>query len=320
VKYLKKNRYKKINRAYKHKTYPNLYDLKSHKINTEFKNLRIILDTIKKLGHASTTQIWHYLDLQTQESNDKVKEHAQGKYESGGFSSNHKRDEYIRKNIKRTITPRTIQSAVRRLWKEYGLIEKEGKQYSLAPKALYDIRYFPDDFAMPAVHSLIPFSVKNVEQSLEEFIVRFGAYIVFTFIEAMRPIKDNDVNLLNNERLLNLWFQDAIPIKELFDLFSSLYHKKDDEMKDTTIRKLTQVFEKRYPEIYRELSSKKLATIQVTRPISTDTSKPMSSLDLGEALKKRKRGEQLQIPAGAFGWNRALAWLPPRDWYSQLGS
>lgn len=115
---MKKNRFGKINGDYKHKTYPNLYDLKDRKINDEFENLRKILEAIKKLGQASTTQIWHHLDLQTRENNDKLKEYAQGKFESGGFSSDHKRDEYIRENIKITIVPRTIQNAVKSLWKE----------------------------------------------------------------------------------------------------------------------------------------------------------------------------------------------------------
>ena len=308
MKYLKGDKPNIIKRSHKYKAYPNLYDLKTDKVNTEFENLRTILDTIKKLGNASTTQIWLYLDRHTQEDNNKVREYAQSKYESGDFTDRD-RDKDIRKKIKATITKRTIQTAVKRLWEKYGLIEKNGKQYSLSSNALYDMRYFPKDFAMPAIYSLVPFPVKTVEQSLEEFIDRFGAYIIFTFIETMHPITDTTVNLLNNERLLNSWLVHAIPIKEMFGLFSSLYRVENSN--SMTIKKLTQVIEKKYPEIYKELKDAKSAAVKTTRPISPDTGEPMSSLDLGKALKQIRPGKS---PAGAFGWNRAIEWMLPKDW------
>ena len=97
------------------------------------------------------------------------------------------KEKYFIKNKRDHITLRTVQRAVKTL-SGLGIVFKKGKQYSFSPDASKEMRYFSEDFATPAISSITSFPLKTIEQSLEDLIIRYGAFIIFVFIEATRPI------------------------------------------------------------------------------------------------------------------------------------
>jgi hypothetical protein len=131
-----------------------------------------------------------------------------------------------------------------------------------------EVRYFPQGFGQSALLHIGHFSIKSVDESLSDFVTRFGAFIAFTFLEAARPLQNNSaMNIENRNRFLEKWLQGAIPIGEMFNLFLTLYGDDENvkrELNDKTIGKLTESFKKIYPAIYAQLLNARSFTMRKT--------------------------------------------------------
>jgi hypothetical protein len=174
--------------------------------------------------------------------------------------------------------------------KERIVREKNGRYY-LSPKASLDIiRYFPQGFGDLALNCICHFPIKSVEQSLNEFITRFGLFVAFAFIEAAHPIKDKNMNAADKDKLLQSWLDDAIPIRSMFDLFITLYIGKNNstnELNKETIEKLTKILENNYSDVYQKLLK---ARSYATQKSTTET--------IGHTF----------------------SYVVPKDWYQQIKS
>ena len=112
------------------------------------------------------------------------------------------------------------------------------------------------------------FRVESVEQSVSEMIRRIGAYILFTFIEASRPIEDASTSSADKDKLFHSWLEKAIPINDMFGYFHSLYRDIDKpeeyrELNKNTIEKLTNMFKENYNEIYNLLVEARSCSLEI---------------------------------------------------------
>jgi hypothetical protein len=300
---------------------PHIYNLKQHKVNEEYRNLGYILGAIKKLGNATTGEILMQVNKETKDYNQTLKEEAQRLQGSrDDMLTSRQINNYINKNKRNAVGLRTVQRAVGTLF-HYGLVYKHAsRHYSLSFRSLKELRYFPHDFADAAASAVFLLGVKTVEQSVEEMITRFGAYIFFTFIEAVRPPMtadaSNNKGILNKEKLLDSWLENAIPIRKMYDWFVKIYTVRNPnsswERNGKIAEKLTYLFENKYPEIYKIFKETKLDILGELEPTTE------------QSLERLKKASLLE-PGKSMKWpytsnNQVVADLVPPDWDEQLTS
>jgi len=293
-------------------------------MDEEYRNRKYVIIAIKKLRSATTLEITNQINEDIKHYNNNLEKRIESEY---GYNdkilSPGDKKKYFNKERRKYIALRTVQRAVRAL-NRLGILYKRGKQYSLSPNASKEMRYFSDDFAIPAVSSVTWFPIKTVEQSLEELIVRYGVFIAFVFIEATRSIiTKQPADNIDKKKLFNSWLHNALPIREMFDFFFKLYRGKDNssdtELSEKTIEKLTRILDRKYPEIYKQLVESKLATIDEKKSVIEDK---MSQLEIEKSIrlstKRIKPGESRRVYIGrstlTFTFNPPV----PKDWYSQL--
>lgn len=227
-----------------------------------------VYEAIYHLGKKVTTvEIWNHLNKATKIENDKIKDECQKKYSDGYYSSTEKDREIERRKIN-TITIRTIERCIA----SDSRIEKEGDTYFISNKARYVSRYLdPDTFGLNLFRATMRFQPSHImEEKISEFINRFGAFIFFSFIEAVRPSMDNSLSVRDREDLVTYWAQNAIPISDMLLHFQAAFgnrkrtrqakrrapHKWQrpfSEMKDKEIAKLLASMKRAFPEIYEDL-------------------------------------------------------------------
>jgi hypothetical protein len=120
----------------------------------------------------------------------------------------------------------------------------------------------------------------------QEFIMselgrRFGALILFNFIEAVRPFKDKCMSLKERNQLVNYWKKNVIDVNEMSSMFVGylaqewIARERDqtlapEEMDESDIEKLVETFKKAYPDLYENL---RLARMQQTFFLDEETRK-----------------------------------------------
>jgi hypothetical protein len=303
---------------------PRIYDLKQHKINEEYGNLRYVLHAVKELGSATTGEILMQVNKEAEDDNRALKNEAQRLYGTrDDMLTSRQLNNYVNERKRNTVGIRTVQRAVETLLR-YGLIHKHAsRHYSLSSKTSKEIRYFPHDFADEASFSVFLLRVVTVEQSMEEMITRFGAYIFYTFIEAARPPMtreaSNSTGILDREKLLDSWLKNAIPIKKMFDWFVRIYTIRNStsswERNEKIIDKLTHVLECKYPEIYKIFKEAKLDVLGELEQTMEQRMKVIENL---RKVKLLKPGQKMEWPYPSGG--RVSADVAPSDWNEQLTS
>jgi hypothetical protein len=214
---------------------------------------------------CSTREIWEYLDDQTKEKNRKIKLEAQELFENDKLHSLREKKDYIseRKRKGKTIDIRTIE----RHLKEDNRIKKQGSRYFIPDRVKNEIRYLNSRiFGRELLNSLSiqSYTQLTTEQYITELIQRFGALVVYSFIEGARPFEDNSLNVYERDRLVESWIQNAIPIQDMFIYFHSIFSKRDiseydpeiepmNELDNETIGILAQTLKKKYPKIYENM-------------------------------------------------------------------
>ena len=64
---------------------------------------------------------------------------------------------------------------------------------------------------------------KSLDQSLDDFVIRLGAFLVYTFIEAARPIGKSSISIVDKQRIFASWLEEVVPLNDMSALFSSMY-------------------------------------------------------------------------------------------------
>jgi len=208
--------------------------------------LHSVLNAIKELGNPMPNEIEKFLDK-------KATEEVQKQYELGKITKR----EIPCKVKEETIDIRTIHRKLDILVQKGWVVHKESR-YSVSEKALSDIRIYADIFGS-GLHNIACDSIFSgcLEREIKEFVECFGAQIVYTFLEAAFPVDDDSMTSTEKHEFTLTWVKNAIPIEQMFYRFIAhfLYLPKHDDvlMDSKTVRNLTHVFKKIYPEIHRKL-------------------------------------------------------------------
>ena len=57
-----------------------------------------------------------------------------------------------------------------------------------------------------------------------DMITRFGAIIMFNFIEASRPFEDKKMSTRDRDDLVEYWAQKSVPLSSMFDAFRRIFN------------------------------------------------------------------------------------------------
>jgi hypothetical protein len=108
-----------------------------------------------------------------------------------------------------------------------------------------------------------------------DLIRRFGAMILYIFIEASRPFEDKRMTKGNREDLVNYWAEKAVPVSRMFHAFTMGFNwkyatktKKDpfdldrvgrkgkpyNEMDETQIQECLAMLKNVCPDIFDDLA------------------------------------------------------------------
>jgi len=199
------------------------------------------LETIINIGKkARVKDIWWWLDEHTQQENKNIK---------------------LDKNKKETITIRTIE----RCLKDDPRIVKDGWYYHIDYEARLESRYLrPEWFGHDMFFAVMGgFRPESPEKSMSELIRRFGALIIFNFIEAVRPFKDKSMNLRERSELIDHWAKKALDLQTMFSIFMMTLGRRENdtfdrtkpisEIKESRIKEMLETFEKSCPDLYQNL-------------------------------------------------------------------
>lgn len=181
---------------------------------------------------------------------------------------------YIRKNWNHTLSERTIQ----RCLDEDKRIIKSGWHYSIDEKWRYETRYQDArEFGLKLYDAVIGracFDKENVGTFMPEFIRRIGAIIVFIFIEASRPFKDDSMKPNDMDDLVEYWTKNAVPIPSMLLAFRTVFNwvlrdkrvregktsltgRSWSQMEQSQVSECLRMLENSCPDIYKDLASYK---------------------------------------------------------------
>lgn len=177
----------------------------------------------------------------------------------------HLRKETKDNNLMHTIEIRTIQRKLKYLKKEDVVKRLKFDQYILTEKATSDIRYYPQEFRDLALSSLIYYigNIKSYQQTLDELVGTFGAYVVYCFIEALKSTIPSD------SQLTLYWLEDALsPFKMYSSFLSAFGHNKNKldspSFDNQSIERLSNALQNKYPLQYEQLLKSKANCLKAT--------------------------------------------------------
>ena len=164
-------------------------------------------------------------------------------------------EKQIQQNKKHTMSKRTIERCI----KEDPRILKDGQYHYINDEARFERRYQrPEFFGEEMRHALFQgnyFTSPSVDRLMHEFIRKWGALMMFIFIEAVRPFEDKSLSLRDRADLVRYWVKNALPLDEMFLTFQTLGSQNHltGEMEESDIKQIHNAFEKTYPDLYKIL-------------------------------------------------------------------
>lgn len=179
------------------------------------------------------------------------------------IANNYQLDDDYQNKIKQrrqelTIGKRMVLYHLSGLRKNH-LIEKRDKKYFPSISALNnEYKFLPSLFGGSMVYSIGYFNPENLEKSLIEYIIRYGLFIIYTFIEFSKiqdEVKKEDEHMKN---YLYDWLQKSIPLNIMYKIFTDLYFNTEIDKvqidKDKLASKIKSILKKNYPDNYELLS------------------------------------------------------------------
>jgi hypothetical protein len=168
-----------------------------------------------------------------------VEKEAQKIYENGSLTSiDMKR--YIEKHTRKPAVRRTYHRKLKELVKE-GLVIKKHRRYSISERVKSDMRFFPRDFGTRALSDIMSThypTINTLDKNLDELIKIFGAYIIYCFIEASRPVvdysKQHSMSNIEKDKLASEWIQKVFSPLNMYNYFLSTI---ENQPSDETVKK-----------------------------------------------------------------------------------
>lgn len=260
-------------------------DLNRARRITKEDNQQAVFDALVELGELSTTkEIREHLESKNHELNKKFELKAQEMFENDELHSRKDMRKYISEHKSKTMSIRTIERHIR----EDKRIKKKYDRYYITDKARDEIKYLNARILGNELLnnlSIQSYTKLTVEQYVSELVQRFGALVVYSFIEGARPFEDNSLNAYEKDRLVESWIQNAIPIQVMYTYFHAIFSNRNieeydpetesmDELDNETIMTLVQALKKKYPHIYENMYRARLAIMgkRVGRNFDADIS------------------------------------------------
>ena len=237
-------------------TNDNIKKLIEYTIEQSYESKVLVYQAIKELVNPFPRDIKKYLDDMARK---RVKEEEQRS------ELPYSEDEFENKVKDRTIVMRTILRKLNELEQNKLIVKKEGR-YLLSDTVLSNIKYYGGElfgrYAVSAIkhyHGHYPYL--TFEENFNALIDIFGAYLMFCFIEAARPITDNyngrgDGNSHGNsnhlkdiskqrpsmtnyekDKLASSWIKEVIDPFGLYTLFIDVFKNQLDDDQVKLIRK-----------------------------------------------------------------------------------
>ena len=114
--------------------------------------------------------------------------------------------------------------------------------------------------------------VELLESRLKEMGDRFGIFMIFVFLEALKPFKDKSMTQRDRNDLVDYWAMNVLPLETMFLNFRMILHnfqstlrpkneenllpnlqQSRSEMAERIIEKVQTIMKKNYPEMYSQL-------------------------------------------------------------------
>ena len=298
--------------------------LKRFKQSQEKKNRKNVLDTLNILKEATPSKIFEFIDLKSEEE-------AKDYFKENNISFTSEKFEKKKKEFSMVI--RTVKSILEKLTNEHLVIHKKGGIYSLN-ESLNNFLFFPNDFGKSMVYSIGSFFPSTIEKSLEEFVNRYGLFMIFAFLQLLyynNSKEDRNENILKGEKeeTNNYWLEDAIPLKFMFNLFTKLYFNNKENTKIINlkiIKGLNKLIENKYPLYYKEFNNNIKKNQELKHKNNQQRKKFDEAFDKLEdffeiELKKEKlihKYESKPYELSTIFGNKVSARMAPKDWWDQL--
>jgi hypothetical protein len=216
-------------------------------------------------------EIWDELDkvtqLEIETARKELHNWGKKKWSTGDLEL---RRQLTKRLKKKTVDRRTIQNWLVRDPR----IKKAGWLFYIDHEAIYEKRYLrPTEFGRTLYRRYLDETVEeittvspseNLETSLKKMIIKLGVFLIFSFIEAARPFKDESMNLRDREDLVYYWIQNCIPTFEMFSYFRSKFNqgkkigkldriKAYSEMDEDSVEFVLGLLRKLHPTLFKGL-------------------------------------------------------------------
>jgi hypothetical protein len=256
------------------------YEYIDKKTRQEVYDALYSLEVVQNIGmNAKVPHIRSRLDEFRKEYNEQKETDGWNYYNSGtsGKTRDEMRREIEKEKRERTISERHIE---RILKTDPRIVKGEGNTYHIDKEARFETRYQrPDLFGQDMLHAAIDgLTTETVSRTgkkykipqeviMSELIRRLGAFVVFNFIEAVRPFRDKCMNRRERNELVDYWKKNAFDIDGMFDIFVATLGTEwtarqegdrdqtlaPDEVNESDINKMLETFKKSCPDIYENL-------------------------------------------------------------------
>jgi hypothetical protein len=146
-----------------------------------------------------------------------------------------------------------------------GLVINLNGRYSIHDKMRSDIRYFASQFGSEALAYTMSMhfpTIATLEQNLDELIEIFGSYVLYSFIEAGRPVIDEHMTNADKDKLSSGWIQNVFAPLDMYDYFLTVFKNKALISHKNTLRETGSSRSKRFPPSTHELAENRFLSLQ----------------------------------------------------------
>jgi hypothetical protein len=310
--------------------------LKRYKQSQEKRNKEKVIYALKKVREATPSKILEFIDKQSE------------KYAKDYFKENNRSftsEEFEKKKKEFSMVIRTVKSILGKLTNENLVIHNNGGIYCLN-ESINNFSLFPNPYGTSMIYSIGHFFPTTIESSLEEYVNRYGLFMIFAFLQLLNLKNSNEIKNENeNEKRISYnyditdqnnnidnWLRDAIPLKLMYDLFKTLYFNDNDGKENTKtvnlkiLNGLNKIIEKKYPLSYNEFTDKLKENIELTKISEHNTNEYIKAINkMDEFHDKAEResivlneGKNIEYKLPPIIDNRAYARMLPKDWKYQI--
>ena len=176
------------------------------------------------------------------------------------------------------------------------------------------------------VYSIGYFNPENLEKSLIEYIIRYGLFIIYTFMEYSKIRAKAVAEEEYIKKAFCDWLQKSIPLNEMYKIFTDLYFKVEVDKvqldKDKLTSKMEFLLKKNYPEHYellREIRNTHLRGIEESKNIQDIEGKLLKRFQnqVDHQILNNNDGKVDEVKIESIN-NIAHGRIVPKDWGEQL--